>query len=441
MTSDLPPGPPGHPILGHLPEFARDTLGFVESCARDYGDIVRFRLAGRTAYLLNDRDAIEHVLVTDHRNFIKHTFFWRHVGAIFGRGLLTNEGESWLRQRRLIQPAFHRDQVAAYGKVMVDYTDRRLDDWRDGETRDIREEMSSLTFAIVAKTLFDADVEGDVEEIGDAFDTGIDQIAARFRRPWRIPDWIPTPGNLRYRRAVGRMDDLVYRIIREHREESGNDLLAALMAVRDEEGCGMDERQLRDEIVTLLLAGHETTALALTWTWWLLSQHPRVEERVASEVESVLDGKPPHVDDLPRFSYTEMVVKESLRLYPPAYSFGREAVKECTIAGYRVPAGTTLFIFPWVIHHDARYYDDPLEFRPERWAGDLEGRLPRYSYLPFGHGPRLCIGRGFAMMEAVLIVATIARRFRIEWGSEPPVPFTSITLRPVGGLRVRLRAR
>ncbi|HUP01079.1 MAG TPA: cytochrome P450 [Gemmatimonadota bacterium] len=438
-----PPGPPGHFLLGHLPEFARDTLGFVEAAARGYGDIVRFRLAGRTAYLLNDLDAIEHVLVTDHRNFIKHTFFWRHVRAIFGAGLLTNEGDFWLRQRRLIQPAFHHERIAGYGRIMVEYTERRLARWRDGDTFDVRAEMNSLTFEIVARSLFDAEVAAEVEEIGEAFNTGIEQIAARFRRPYRIPDRVPTPGNRRYRRAVARMDALIYRIIAEHRDRGagGDDLLSVLMRVRDDEDRPMSEEQLRDETITMLLAGHETTALALTWTWWLLSQHPAAAGRLEVELDAVLAGRPPRVEDLPRLAWTEAVVKESLRLYPPAYSFGREALQECKIAGYRVPAGTTLFIFPWVLHRDARWYDDPLAFRPERWADGFEDRLPRYAYLPFGSGPRLCIGRGFAMIEAVLIVAAIARRFRIEWAAEPPRPFTSITLRPTGGLRAQIRAR
>ncbi|CAN5333849.1 cytochrome P450 [soil metagenome] len=438
----LPPGPAGHRILGNLREFAADTLGFVTRLAREYGDVVRFRIVNRTAYLLSAPEAVERVLVTDHRNFIKHTFFWRKVDAIFGRGLLTNEGDSWLTQRRLIQPAFHHERIADYGRLMVDYTLERLDGWQDGEERNVREEMTSITFPVVARALFDAEVEGDIAEIAMAFDTGIEEIARRIRRPILLPDRLPTPGNLRYRRAVARMDRLVYRIIEEHREaDDRGDLLSALMRIRNDEGRPMSGKQLRDETITMLLAGHETTALALTWTWFLLSQHPEVVARLEAEIDAVLGGRAPAVADLPRLPYVEMIVKESMRLYPPAYSFGREALQDCEILGYAVPAGTTLFIFPWVIQRDARHYADPLRFDPDRWTEDFERRLSRHAYLPFGSGPRMCIGREFARLELILIVAAIAQRFRLEWGAEPAVPRASITLRPTGGLRARLRAR
>ncbi|MDX1624329.1 MAG: cytochrome P450 [Gemmatimonadota bacterium] len=439
----LPPGPPGRPLVGHLPEFARDTLGFVEALAAEHGDVASFRLAGWRAYLLNHPDHVGAVLVDNHRNFVKHNFFWRHVRAIFGRGLLTNEGEPWLHQRRLIQPAFRHDRVAAYGRYMVDFTERRISGWRDGEIRDVREEMTSLTFEIVAKVLFDAGVAEDLEEIAEAFDTGIEQIAARIRRPVRIPDWIPTPGNLRYRAAVARMDRLIARILEEHREgrASEDDVLSRLMEARDERGEPMSEKQLRDEVITLLLAGHETTALALTWTWWLLAEHPEIADRVAGEARRVAGDRPLEVGDAPRLGFAGKVFRESLRLYPPAYSFGREAVEDCEIGGWDVPAGTTLFVFPWLLHRDERWFEEPLAFDPGRWDGDLEKRLPRHAYIPFGSGPRLCIGQDFARLEAVLILSTIARRFRLEWTDGPPEPSPSITLRPTGDLRVRLRQR
>jgi cytochrome P450 len=437
----LPPGPPGHPILGNLREFAGDTLGFATRIAREYGDVARFRVVNRTAYLLSGPDAVEHVLVANHRNFIKHTFFWRKVDAIFGKGLLTNEGDDWLRQRRLVQPAFHHDRIGEYARIMVDYTLDRMDGWQDGEERDVRSEMTSITFRVVAKTLFDAEVAGDIAEIAGAFDTGIEEIARRIRQPVLVPDWVPTRGNLRYRRAVGHMDRLVYRIIEEHRDgRDRGDLLSALMQVEDEEGRPMSEKQLRDETITMLLAGHETTALALTWTWYLLSQDPEVTSRLEEEVD-VLNGRPPRIEDLPRLPYTERVVKEAMRIFPPAYSFGREAVEVDEILGWTVPAGTTLFVFPWVIHRDSRFYPDPLRFDPGRWSDDFERSLPRHAYLPFGSGPRMCIGREFARMELALIVAAIAQRFRLEWGAEPPVPKASITLRPTGGLRAVVRRR
>jgi cytochrome P450 len=438
--STLPPGPAGHPLLGNLREFAGDTLGFATRLAHEYGDVARFRIVRRTAYLLSAPEAVERVLVENHRNYVKHTFFWRKVNAIFGRGLLTNEGDDWLRQRRLVQPAFHHERIAEYGRIMTKYTLDRLDGWRDGETRDVRGEMTSITFRIVAKTLFDAEVADDAAEIAAAFDTGIEEIARRIRRPVLIPDRIPTPGNLRYRRAVDRMDRLVYRIVDEHRDgRDRGDLLSALMEVRDEEGRPMSEEQLRDETITMLLAGHETTALGLTWTWYLLSRNPDAVARLEAEVDAL--GHHPEVGDLARLPYTERVVTEALRIYPPAYSFGREALEDDEIMGWPVPAGTTLFVFPWVLHRDPRFYSDPLRFHPDRWTDAFRRDLPRLAYLPFGSGPRMCIGREFARMELVLIVATIAQRFRLEWGPEPPVPMASITLRPTGGLQAVVSRR
>lgn len=439
---NLPPGPSGHPILGNLREFAADTLGFATRLAREHGDVARFRLVNRNAWLLSSPQAVERVLVANQRNYVKHTFFWRKVDAIFGKGLLTNEGDGWLRQRRLVQPAFHHERIAEYARIMVDYTIDRLDDWKDGEERDVRSEMTSITFRVVAKALFDTEVAGDVARIGAAFDTGIEEIARRIRRPMLIPDWVPTTGNLRYRRAVDRMDRLVYRMIGEHRDgRDRGDLLSALMQVRDDEGHAMSEKQLRDETITMLLAGHETTALALTWTWYLVSQHPEIAARLEAEVDEALGGRLPSIEDLPRLPYTEQVVKESMRLFPPAYSFGREALEDDEILGWPVAAGTTLFVFPWVLHRDSRFYPDPLRFHPDRWTEEFEQSLPRLAYLPFGSGPRMCIGREFARMELLLIVATIAQRVRLEWGAERPVPMASITLRPTGGLRAVVRRR
>jgi cytochrome P450 len=440
-TRRRPPGPEGHPLLGNLREFAADTLGFATRLAREHGDVARFRLVNREAWLLSGPDAVERVLVSNARNYVKHTFFWRKVEAIFGRGLLTNEGDDWLRQRRLAQPAFHHARIAEYARIMVDYTLDRVAGWSDGEELDVRTEMTSITFRVVAKTLFDAEVAGDVAEIAAAFDTGIEEIARRIRRPVLLPDWVPTQGNRRYRSAVRRMNRLVYRIIDEHRDgRDRGDLLSALMRLEDEEGRTMSGEQLRDETITMLLAGHETTALALTWTWFLVSRNPEIAERLEEEVDA-LDGRPPGIDDLSRLPFTERVVKESLRLYPPAYSFGREALEDDAIAGWPVATGTTLFVFPWVLHRDPRFFSDPLRFDPDRWTDDFERTLPRLAYIPFGSGPRMCIGREFARMELVLIVAAIAQRFRLEWRAEPPVPMASITLRPTGGLRAIVRRR
>ena len=440
----VPPGPPGNFLLGNLPDFARDVLGFHERCRDEYGDIVRLRVGSRIIYVVSNPELVNYVLVANHRNFIKHSFFWRHVTAIFGSGLLTSEGESWLHQRRLMAPQFHRERITSYADTMVSYTERMLGDWRDGEVRNVHHDMMGVTLRIVAKVLFDADVESDVDIVGSSFDAVTDEIAARFRRPVFIPDWVPLPGNFRYRAGVRKLNDVVYRIIREHHANGaqGNDLLSMLMQTRGEDGSRMNDQQLRDEAVTLLLAGHETTALTLSWTWYLLSQHPDVANKLYEELERVLGGRAPAAADMPALRYTENVILESMRLYPPAYGIGREAVEDCELGGYHVPAGTTIFMSSYVMHRDPRWYDEPKRFRPERWSEGLADRLPRHAYMPFGGGPRICIGNSFAMMEAVLLLATIARRYRLHAVSDAPVvPFPTITLRPRGGVTLRVESQ
>jgi cytochrome P450 len=427
-----------------LPDLGRDVLGFFTQCARQHGDVVSFRLAAWPAMLLNRPDLVEYVLVKNHQNFIKHRFFWRHVEAIFGQGLLTSEGKFWHQQRRLAAPAFAASRVNRYGDTMVQHTERMLQQWQPGQVLNVHQEAMALTLQIAAKTLFDAETRQDVAEVSRAIDEVMEQISVRFRRPFWIPDALPLPGNLRYRRGVRRMDQLVARIIaeRQNKLDDRGDLLSQLMLARNEAGEAMSARQIRDEVITMLLAGHETTALTLSWTWYLLGLHPAVDVQLAEEVHTVLRGRSPTVDDVPRLRFTEQVVSEALRLYPPAYAIGRQALADCEIGGYHVPAGTTVYVSPWVMHRDPRWFDDPQAFRPERWAGSLAKELPRFAYMPFGGGARICIGNRFAMMEAVLILATVARQFRLERQSGRPVePKPSITLRPGGGVWVRLVSR
>jgi cytochrome P450 len=303
----------------------------------------------------------------------------------------------------------------------------------------------ALTLRIVVRTLFGADVDDRVaDEVGRAFDAMVEEIARRFRRPFRIPDAVPIPGNLRYNREVRRLDRIVYRLIDERRRQPGEraDLLSILLRAQDQDGTRMTEQQLRDEVVTLFLAGHETTALALSWTWQLLSLHPKTRDALEAELDRVLGGGPPSVAQLPRLKYAEAVINEALRLYPPAYVIGRENVDACEIGGFPVPPGTTIYVSPWVLHRDARYFDSPEQFRPERWLNGSAARLPRGAYLPFGAGPRLCIGQSFAMMESILLLASVSRRFRLTLDPDQPVaPFPSITLRPAGGVWMRLAKR
>jgi cytochrome P450 len=439
-----PPGPRSGKLLGHLSEFRRDTLGFFTRLAREYGDCVSFRVGIRRVFLLNHPDLIESVLVTQSHNFIKH-YVLRLLRPTMGNGILLSEGDFWLRQRRLVQPAFHRSRIIAYGAIMVAYTERMLAGWHSGETRDLHADMMRLTLEIVAKTLFDADVAGQAREVGEALEEGMQTFVRRWKSIYPLPEWIPTPNNLRIKRVARRLDTILYRIIQERRAggEDRGDLLSMLLHAQDEDDGGrMTDKQLRDEAMTLFLAGHETTANALSWALYLLASHPEVETRLAAELRDVLGGRSPTVADLPRLRYTEMVVTEAMRLYPPVYAFGREAVRACTLGGYHVPAGMTIVMSQWVMHRDGRYFEDPEKFLPERWADGLAKRLPKFAYFPFGGGPRLCIGNGFAMMEAVLILATVAQQFRITLVPDHPVvPRTTVTLRPAHGIKGVLSTR
>jgi cytochrome P450 len=362
---------------------------------------------------------------------------------LFGNGLLTSEGDFWLRQRRLAQPAFHRTRIASYGDTMVRYTEQMLEHWSHGQEVDAHQEMMQLTLNIVGKTLFDAEVAGDAREIGKTITMLLD-FSSDFRRLIFTPKWLPTPRNIQTTLAIRRLNKIVFRMIAQRRASGrdAGDLLSMLLAARDDDGSQMDDRQLRDETLTLFLAGYETTANLLAWTWWLLATHPEVELKLHVELDRLLAGRPPAMDDLPRLRYAEHVLTESLRLYPPAWGMARLAIEDHEIAGYPVPAGTGVAIAQWVVQRDPRWYEAPDEFRPERWKGDLQKRLPRFAYFPFGGGPRQCIGNMFALMEATLVLATVAQHFRLRMmPGQEVVPLASITLRPKNGVAMRLESR
>ena len=442
---NVPPGPKGRPLVGNLLAYSRDPLGFLTRCAREYGDVVRLGFPGPPAYLISHPEGVESVLVKNNKNFVRDRYTRAEL-SLLGNGLLVNEGDSWRRQRRLAQPAFHRRRVEAFGETMVSFTERLLDGWRDGETLDVHAEMMRLTLEIVAKTLFDADISGEAEGVGRAMGVimahSSDQGNNVFLR--MLPDSIPTPGNLAYRRAIRRLDAMVYALVEERRRSGTDtgDLISMLLHAEDEDGRVMSDRQLRDEAMTIILAGHETTAIALSWTWYLLGRHPEVEARLVAELGKVLGGRPPTIEDLPRLRYADAVLKESMRLYRPAWAVGREALADCEIGGYHVPAGTQMFISQYVIQRDCRFFDRPETFDPDRWIdGRTEGLAP-YAYFPFGGGPRLCIGSGFAKMEAALLLGAVAQRFGLELVSgRPPVAQPSITLRPKDGIGAKLRER
>jgi cytochrome P450 len=427
-----------------LKEFSRDRLGAITRWAREYGDLVSVRFGPREIVFVNHPDFVEEILVNQNRKFIKH-YRLRDAKRTLGQGLLTSEGEFWRGQRKLSQPAFHRERIAAYGANMVAFTERMIESWGDGQTRDVQQDLMQLTLEIVSKTLFDAEVSGESAEVSAAMDTLMHIFAARTANLIPVPAWLPTPMNIRLDRTVRRLERILSTIIASRRASGTDrgDLLSMLIHAQDDEsGRKMSDQQLRDEVMTLFMAGHETTANTLAWSWYLLSQHPEAEARLHNELDQVLAGRAPTIADLPRLGYAENVVTETLRVYPTVWMLGREAIEPVELGGYVIPVGTTVFMPQWVIHRDSRWFEHPDVFWPERWAAGLIQRIPRYAYFPFGGGPRICIGNSFALMEAVLILATVARNYRIELAPETVVTLLpTMTLRPAHGIRAVISKR
>ena len=435
-----PPGPEPHFLIGNFPLGRPDPLAVFSGWAREFGDIFYYRAGWIHVYFLNSPELIESVLVTNQQNFRKDRVI-QNSRWFLGQGLLTSEGGEWLRQRRLSQPAFHRERLALYARIINGCAEEMLDSWKDGENRDVHQEMMQLTLRVVAKVLFSVDVKNESKEVAAALNLLMKHSSgARML----LPPWVrylPLPFLIRVRRAVRQLDEVVYRIIRERRrsENDNGDLLSMLMSARDEDGSRMTDRQLRDEVMTFLLAGHETTALSLSWAWFLLSENPEAENKLHHELARVLDGKNPSFEDLPRLCYTEAVVKESVRLYPPAWSLARTAAEDFEIGGYLVPAGSNVVMSQWIMHRDPRFFPSPEQFDPGRWFEEHTQRLPRFAYFPFGGGPRYCVGASFAMMEATLLLAAIAQRFRLRMvPGHKVVPVPSITLRPKYGIKMSL---
>lgn len=441
--SILPPGPKGQFFIGNLRDLRQRPLEFMEECVATYGDVTHFQIANIHAYLLNHPDMVEDVLVTNNRNFIKPKLL-RDTAEVFGNGLLTSDGDYWLRQRRLAAPAFHRQRIASYGTVMSEFSEDAIDRWIPGETIDVHHELMRTTLEIVTKALFGTEVSvDDTAKVGYALEIMLERFVDRISL-LRFIQKLPTPRNLRFRKALSMLDEIIYRIIETGRREKkvGDDLLSMLLSARDDDGSSMSDKQVRDEVVTLFLAGHETTAISLSWTFYLLSLNPDVDAKLEEELDRVLDGRLPTLDDLPRLEYTARVVKESMRIYPPAWRVGREAIEDCEIAGYPIPAGAQLIMSQWTLHRDARYFENPMKFDPDRWTPEFESALPKFAYFPFGGGPRRCIGDQFAVMEAALVLATIARRYRLAVVPDHPIVYwPSITLRPRHGMRVVVHKR
>lgn len=441
-----PPGPHNHRLLGNARDIQRDPNGFNLSMLQSYGNVVAVRFLLWPTFMIFHPQDIKYVLQENYRNYSKDTYLMQFLKPVLGQGLLTNDGQSWLHQRRLMQPAFHRQHLATFGTMMTTATLAMLERWQHAtgqdQPLDMAQEMTRLTMRIVGQALFSIDLGDETQHIGQTFMTLMKLYADYLYNP--IPPLgIPSPRNRRIQQTIRALDEVVYGIITAHRREYADqvDLLSLLLSARDAEtGEEMSDRQVRDEVMTLLLAGHETTANALSWAWYLLSQHPEVEARLHTELEQVLGGQVPTVEHLPRLPYTRMVLEETMRLYPPAIGFNRKALADDEVGGYTVPARTLIWLSPYATHRHPDFWENPEVFDPERFSPERSTGRQHFAYFPFGGGPRLCIGSNFAMMEAQLILATIAQRYRLRLMPGHRVePEVLLTMRPRNGLPMLLQ--
>ncbi|TBL77810.1 cytochrome P450 [Paenibacillus thalictri] len=440
-------GPKGLLITGNLLAFKKDPLQFLRNAQAEYGDVVHIRFGpSKHVYLLSDPEMIKEVLMTKQASFVKAKGL-QTAKAVVGEGILTSEGQTHLRQRRLIQPSFRKDRIALYGDAMVKQAEQMVSAWQDGEVRMISEDMMALTLAIINETMFGVQVVEGFEKVAHAVEVGMKYVSNKATSIIDIPSGIPTKSNVEFKEASQTLDKIIYDIIeqrRSHPDPGRHDLLSMLLAARDEEdGTGMTDQQVRDEVMTIFIAGHETTANTLAWTWYLLSQHPEAERKLHQELDSVLQGRYPAVADLEQLPYLQQVVWESMRIFPAVWVINRQAAEDVEIGGHAYKKGDTLMMSQYVMHRNSKYYEDPDRFIPERFAGDLLKRIPQFAYFPFGGGPRICIGNNFAIMEASLMIAYIASRFRLRMAPQhPPVePEPLVTLRPKYGIQMVVEKR
>jgi len=436
---NTPPGPKGIPLLGVYLEFRKNPPEFLARMAREYGDVVFLQLGRQQVYFVNHPDLTRDILVTEQHKYKKSRMLER-ARVLLGDGLLTSEGNFHKRQRRLVQPAFHRDRLIGYGATMAECACIARDRWRNGQLMDVSQEMMRLTMDIVARTLFSARVDDEADEIGTAMSDVLELFEVILLPFSEILEKLPLPSVRRFHRARQRLDTTIYRMIAERRAsgEDKGDLLSMLLLAQDEEGEGsMTDVQVRDEALTLFLAGHETTANALTWAWYLLSQNHEAEARFHAELDEVLGGRAPAVEDLARLPYTTAVLSEALRLYPPAWAVGRRTLEDVELGGFPVPQGKVVLMSTYVSHRDPRWFRDPAAFRPERWLTEEEPARPKFAYFPFGGGARVCIGERFAWMEGALLLAAIGQKWKLALAPGHPVAIRPlITLRPRYGMRM-----
>ncbi len=441
-----PPGPKGVPVIGNSGQYAKDPFEFITAVEEAYGDIAHFELGPIDTYMITSPPDIERVLVTDDAKYQKPKFQDDAIGDLLGEGLLMSEGETWRKQRELAQPSFLMSRLSGLSDLMVDYTEEMLADWEEGDVINVHLEMARLTVKIIVEAMFGATID---DERVRTVQENLEPLGSRFEpNPFRfaIPDWAPTRENREYRKALSTIEEVVWDLIDEREgaqyggEEEPMDLLSVLLRARDR-GEQTDEN-LRDEMVTMLLAGHDTTALTLTYTWYLLSQHPRVESRVHDELDALLRGERPTFADVRAMEYTEAVLNEAMRLYPPVYTIFREPQVDVRLGGYRVPAGSAVMLSQWAVHRSSRHWDAPLEFDPDRWLDERADERHRFAYFPFGGGPRFCIGKQLSMLEARLIMGTVCQQYRLEYARDEPFDLRgSLTMHPRQPMEMRLVER
>ncbi|MCG8315489.1 MAG: cytochrome P450 [Pseudomonadales bacterium] len=446
----IPPGPPPRSksllsSIRYYANFISDPFAFINSRFNQYGDLYCAPNPDGALYVVRHPDHIREVLLTRADDFSKTHSAFNSLKQVLGDALLTSDGEDWKRQRRLVQPAFTRKRMSHYGVMMTSEVEHIKNRWQQNSEVDMGREMIDLTLGIVCRTLFSYHPSNETDQVAKAMKLFNDAMAG----PNILPKWVPTPGRLRVARAIELLDKIIYDLITERRMAANagaqpNDLLQRLLVSVDSEGGGdqLSDKEIRDQLMTLFLAGHETTSHALTWTWYLLSKYPEVEKKLHQELDQVLAGRIPTYEDLSALPYTEQVIKEAMRLYPPAYVLARRARRDTEVGGYKVPAGSELVIWVYMTHHDARWYPEPDVFKPERFAPDAVVQLPKLAYLPFGGGPRSCIGAEFAMVEARLILATLAQSFQPRMANRQQVtPKPRITLTPKTNVKMVLRPR
>ncbi|MFC7077009.1 cytochrome P450 [Haloarcula halophila] len=441
---DRPPRLGRLPVVDNTVAMLRDPLAFYDRVGDHEADVVGYNVAGTTGYFLTHPDLIEQVLVTDASDYEKGALLQRTLGEFVGEGLFLLEGEEWQRQRTALQPAFYRDRIETYGETMTDFAAATADEWDDGEVVDARPSMQALTLRILGKTLLDVEIETTADALEPLLSALRHRLDPRTLSAY-LPLWVPTPINRRVNRSLSAfeatLDDIVAARRREDEttREARDDVLSLLLSMDEET---MDRERLGDQLLTFLVAGHDTTSLTLSYAWFLLATHPQIQRRLHEELDETLDGATPTVADLFELPYLDRVLSEVLRLYPPAFTVFRQPARPVSLGGYEIGPDAQLTLPQWLVHRDERWYDDPDAFRPDRWTDDFESTLPDYAYYPFGGGPRHCIGMRFARMEAKLALATIAQRFAVEPVTEPPLELAmQITLSPAEPIQIRVRDR